>query len=116
LTTFVFPRAFSGQQAPICALRSPALGLTLLSQQEEVWREHGGEKWQDMVYFKGNLNKTEKTQNPAACAINEAHSWFFTRNSQLQPWCLTFGKGQCLAVVPGKTAGTVPSGPTHPST
>lgn len=27
--------------------------------------------------FKQNLNKTEKTQNPKACAINEAHSCIF---------------------------------------
>lgn len=85
LTTFVFPRAFLGQQAPICALRSPALGLTLLSQQEEVWREQGGEKWKDMVYFKGNLTKTEKTQNSAARAIMKLIHVFFPRNSQLQP-------------------------------
>lgn len=59
------------------------LSLTLLSQQEEVWQEHRGEKWKDVVYFKGNLNKTEKTQNPAACAINEAHSCFFFQEQSI---------------------------------
>lgn len=55
----------------------PALGLTLLCQQEEVWREHRAAEWKDAVSFKQNLNQTEQTQNPEACAINEAHSWFF---------------------------------------
>lgn len=62
LTTFVFPRAVSGRRAAICAPRSPALGLTLLCQQEEVWREHGAAKMERRGVFQTKLKQNR--ENP----------------------------------------------------